>query len=76
MLTGCELIDLKRYTQMADFGDFRFPYRFEKLYSVESDSLIDLRLKTETACLEGDGDPSKNRNKNVSTPGFEPTYNA
>ena len=43
---------------MADFGDFRFPYRFEKLYfdevrfpyifeklySVESDSFIDLRL--------------------------------
>ena len=34
------LIDLKSYTQMADFGDFRFPYRFDKLYSVESDFLI------------------------------------
>ena len=27
-----ELIDLKCYTQMADYRDFRFPYRFEKLY--------------------------------------------
>ena len=27
-----ELIDLKSCTQMAGFGDFRFPYRFEKLY--------------------------------------------
>ena len=28
-----ELIDLKGYAQMVDFEDFRFPYRFEKLYS-------------------------------------------
>ena len=29
---GGELIDLKSYTQMTDFRDFRYPYRFEKLY--------------------------------------------
>ena len=30
-----DLIDLKGYTQIADFEDFRFPYRFGKLYSAE-----------------------------------------
>ena len=30
-----ELINLKSYTQMADSEDFRFPYRFKKLYLVE-----------------------------------------
>ena len=29
---GGEPIDLKNYKQMIDFGDFRFPYRLERVY--------------------------------------------
>ena len=32
---GGEVIDLKSFTQMTDFRDFRYPYRFETLYCVE-----------------------------------------
>ena len=62
---GGKLIDMKGYTQTCDFGVFRFPYTSEKLYSVESDS----QIYTKTAGFERD--PSKNQEKNVSSPGFE-----
>ena len=77
---GGKLIDLKSYTKMADFGDFRFPYRFEKLCSMESDfrtySYIlwsrDFRVYSDLYEDRRLGDTqNESRRKNLAPPGIE-----
>ena len=69
---------------MDDFGDFRFsyrfekvyfdeicfPYRLEKLYSIESG--VPYRFETCTKTTDSEGEQSKSGKKNGTLPGFEP----